>query len=79
MLFGDRLRHWRGEQFLTQKELAAQLGVMWQTVSRWESGKGFPYPSTRRRMIDVLKVTPDELRTALGEIESEKKSATVSQ
>lgn len=39
---GRELRKWREEQFLTQAELAAMLGVVYTTVANWESGRADP-------------------------------------
>ncbi len=65
MTFGQQLREWRRRRFLTQKDLAKQIPVTWQTVSRWESGQGIPYPATQRRLIEVLGITPEEFFAAL--------------
>jgi len=35
---GIRLRAWRNDHNLTQKQLAKHLGVAWLTVQRWETG-----------------------------------------
>jgi len=35
---GLRLRAWRTDHNLTQKQLAKHLGVAWLTVQRWETG-----------------------------------------
>ena len=35
---GERLRHLRRERDLTQEEVAADLGVSYQAVSKWERG-----------------------------------------
>ncbi len=70
MTFGEQLRRWRRERFLTQKVLAEQLGVTWQTIARWEGEKGVPYPATQRRLIEVLGVEPAELFAALDATEA---------
>lgn len=60
------LRELREARFLTQSELARAVGVSrYQTVARWESGKGYPHPSHLRKLCEVLGITPDELRAAL--------------
>ena len=53
--FGERLRRYRRDKGLTQQELADQIGVSNKTVSRWESGGGYP---------DVSMLVP--LARALG-------------
>jgi transcriptional regulator with XRE-family HTH domain len=58
-----QLRAWRLRRFLTQKELAAKVGVPYQTVQRWESGQSFPRPALLKRLCEALEVTPDELLT----------------
>lgn len=42
MAFGDRLQEVRRNAGLTQEEFAEQLQVSRQSVSRWESGRGYP-------------------------------------
>lgn len=42
MAFGDRLQEVRKKSGLTQEEFAEQLQVSRQSVSRWESSKGYP-------------------------------------
>ena len=59
-----QLRAWRLRRFMTQKDLAARLGVPYQTVQRWESGRAFPRPSYLKRLCEVLEVGPDELLTS---------------
>jgi transcriptional regulator with XRE-family HTH domain len=69
-----QLRAWRMRRFLTQKELAARVGVPYQTVQRWESGQRFPRPGHLRRLCEALEVTPDELLT-LDELEGKDRAA----
>ena len=40
--FSDRLKQYRRDKNLTQQQLADMLGVSNKTVSRWESGGGYP-------------------------------------
>ena len=42
MSFGDRLQEVRKRSGLTQEEFAEQLQVSRQSVSRWESSRGYP-------------------------------------
>ena len=42
MAFGERLQEARKRSGLTQEELAEQLQVSRQAVSKWESGRGYP-------------------------------------
>ena len=42
MDFSQKLRKMRKENGLSQEELAGQLSVSRQAVSKWESGQGFP-------------------------------------
>lgn len=46
---------------LTQRELAAQLGVTDKAISRWETGKGFPDVSILDRLANTLGVTVTEI------------------
>ena len=51
----------RKEKNLTQKELAARLGVTDKAVSRWETGKGYPDVSLLPAPADELGCTVNEL------------------
>jgi membrane protein implicated in regulation of membrane protease activity/transcriptional regulator with XRE-family HTH domain len=42
MAFGERLQAARKRSGMTQEELAGQLQVSRQAVSKWESGRGYP-------------------------------------
>ena len=53
---GNLLRLLRKEKKMTQKELADKLGVVPKTVSKWETGYGFPDVSTLSSLADVLGV-----------------------
>ncbi len=74
-MFAQRLKQWRQRQFLTQKALAEAIPVSLTTVQRWEMGHSIPYPATRRRLTEVLKITPDELFAALEEEQQGKAAA----
>jgi transcriptional regulator with XRE-family HTH domain len=60
----ERLKAIRTNRLLTQKELAEKVGVSWQTVSEWESGRQQPRMSHLRKLCEVLEVTADELLSA---------------
>lgn len=42
MAFGERLQELRRSNGMTQEKFAAQLKVSRQTVSKWESCRGYP-------------------------------------
>ena len=58
---GQLLRKLRKEKNLTQKELAEKLGVVPKTVSKWETGKGFPDVATLPALADVFSVNERSL------------------
>lgn len=64
------LKALRKRNLLTQQELAALIGVQYQTVQRWENGTRYPRPAQLRKLCEVLKISPDELLAALGAQES---------
>ena len=51
---------------MTQKEVADKLGVLPKTVSKWETGRGFPDVSTLSELADVLGVS--EKTILIGEL-----------
>ena len=58
---GKLLRKLRKDKGLTQKELAEKLGVVAKTVSKWETGNGFPDVSTLSALADILSVNERSL------------------
>lgn len=61
ILFGERIYRLRKEKNLTQAQLAEILGVSNKTVSRWETGEGFPEITILKRLATTLGVSVDEL------------------
>ena len=51
----------RKEKQLTQKDLADKLGVSNATVSKWETGKGFPDISLIEPLASALEITVSEV------------------
>ncbi len=57
----ENLEAIRRRRLLTQRELAAKIGVSWQTVSEWERGNMQPRMKHVRALCEALDVTPEEL------------------
>ncbi len=60
-LFGSRLRQLRKEDNLTQKELAAKLGLAFSTISMYERGIREPDFETTEAIADYFNVSMDFL------------------
>lgn len=60
---GSRICRYRKEKGLTQEELAAQLGVSSQAVSKWENDASCPDISLLPQLCRILGITSDELLT----------------
>lgn len=75
MEFKDNLKEIRSKKALSQDDLAKQLFVSRQTVSRWESGDRSPDLDTLIKLANVLGVSTDELLGA-GSFSGEKVSPT---
>lgn len=58
---GDNIRMARKSLGITQKEMAARLGVYQKDVSRWENGVLLPTLEVFRSICEVLGVSADEL------------------
>ena len=61
MAFGERLQAVRRRNGLTQEEVAAQLKVSRQAVSKWESCRGYPEMEKIIYICNRYGVTMDEL------------------
>ncbi len=56
-----RLREWRERRLLTQRELAAMVGMSTGQINRIENGIHRPRLTTIRKLAEALEVSPDEL------------------
>lgn len=90
MMMAKNIRNARKRIGFTQEELAAQIGVTAQAVSRWESEAGLPDIALIVPLAQVLRVSTDtlfgmnqveqeqtlymEIKTAYEKIESEEKN-----
>ena len=63
--FSERLKNYRRAKAMTQQDLADQLGVSNKTVSRWESGGGYPDVPLLVPLARALGVTVDDLLDAI--------------
>src|SRR5216684_4421180 len=51
----------RRRAFLTQEEVAEKLGIDARTIRRWESGSAMPTSYSRRKLLETLAISPEEL------------------
>lgn len=58
---GELIRALRTEKGITQKQLAERLNISNATVSKWETGHGFPDVSLLEPLSDALGITVTEL------------------
>lgn len=58
---GDYIRNQRKLQGLTQKELASQLNISFQAVSKWENGDTLPDVSILLNLAHILNTTTDKI------------------
>jgi transcriptional regulator with XRE-family HTH domain len=61
MEFKEKLQQLRKKDGLTQEQLAERLCVSRVTVSKWESGRGYPNIESLKLMAKVFSVSIDEL------------------
>lgn len=51
----------RKNKGFTQQKLAEELNISNKTISKWETGEGYPDITIVPRLAEVLEVTPNEL------------------
>lgn len=61
LMIGRRLREKRLERGLTQEEVAGQLGVSYQAVSKWERQEGLPDVTLLPALARLFQTTTDDL------------------
>ena len=74
MSFSENLQFLRTRNSITQEQLAEQLDVSRQSVSKWESGASFPEMDTLLRICDLYSVDLDTLLR--GSVEASQVSDT---
>ena len=60
-MIGDNIKDFRVKKNITQEELAKNLNVTRQAISKWENNKGEPDLNMLRNIATVLSVTVEEL------------------
>ena len=58
---GEKIKALRREQDMTQEELAEQLGITYQSVSRWETCTCYPDLELLPVIAGIFGVTMDHL------------------
>ncbi len=58
---GDNIRRLRREKGFTQEEVAAHLGISFQSVSKWERGDGYPDITMLPALANYFGKSVDEL------------------
>ena len=61
MSFGENLQFYRKRKNITQEQLAEQLGVSRQTVSKWESDSSYPEMEKILQLCDLFECSMDIL------------------
>ena len=61
MILAEKIVKLRKEQGWSQEDLAMRLGVSRQSVSKWETGEGYPEIEKLIQIVAVLNVSLDEL------------------
>ena len=61
MEFGEKLQELRKNKGLTQEELAEELYVSRTTISKWESGRGYPSIDSLKDISKFFSVSIDDL------------------
>ena len=75
MQLGKRIKELRIENNLTQEELAEQLGVSFQAVSRWENGNYLPPADILLVMSQIFDVSVNEILSGKRLLAEEYKEA----
>ena len=68
---GRLLYNLRKKKGMTQKEVAEKLGILPKTVSKWETGHGFPDVATISKLAEVLGVSEKTILSGNLEVNRE--------
>lgn len=64
LLIGENIKRMRRKRNLTQEEMAAHLGISFQSVSKWERGVSYPDVSLITDICRALDLSEHELLSA---------------
>lgn len=64
--FAEQLKDFRRQKGLSQDDLANQLHLSRQAISRWENGETAPDLDTLVKLVSIFEVTLDELVTGVN-------------
>ena len=78
LMIGKKIKKLRRSRDLTQEEVATQLGISYQAISKWERGDGYPDITMLPVLASYFKVSVDEL-IGMDEIASASKLDEINQ
>ena len=67
LFIGENIKRMRRERNLTQEEMAAHLGISFQSISKWERNDGYPDIAMLPALANYFGISVDEL-LGVGEI-----------
>ncbi|MGI3044091.1 helix-turn-helix domain-containing protein [Shewanella algae] len=70
-LIGQRIKAAREKKGFSQEQLGDLVGVSFQSVQQWESGKTAPRTARLRKLATVLDTTPNWIQFGIGSSTSE--------
>ena len=76
-MLGENIRDIRKQKGMTQEELANRIGVVRQTVSKWEKNLSVPDADLLQRIAQVLEVPVSALLGAKIEMEDQSSDLAV--
>jgi transcriptional regulator with XRE-family HTH domain len=61
VMLGSRIKFLRNQKLITQRELAALIGVSKQAISHWEKEIRDPNPKQRKKLAEAFGISVEEL------------------
>ena len=61
MNFAEKLKELRKKKGYSQEQLAEEIGVSRQAITKWETGSGLPDIENIKILAELFKMTIDEL------------------
>lgn len=77
MTLGQRIKKLRNEKGLTQKDLASQMNVAFQTISKWEADTNEPDVATLKQLAKIFECSVDDLLSEEEPINNKEKEVVV--